>query len=421
MTSSHDALYQAICSHPDEDTPRLAFADLIEEDGDSLRARFIRTQIALARTPPYDVEWVKARQYEPDSATGWGMAHTLPRPLPEGYGWQSFEFRRGFPWKVGVSSLASCVESGDAIFNIAPIHAFDIVLSDWNDLRVLAEWPQLARLRNLGVSVGKFGAEDITRLAESEHASNITELSFEHDGIAADGLVTLAASLFFRRLRSFELRSNTIPTPLITDALSTAREPGALSRLSLPHNDFDRDNAEHLFALPLMRHLQHLDMSDNRLGAQGVIMLAESGIVRGLRILDLSGTKPGVPGVKALTEAGGVGGLRMLDLSRNLLGPVAVKALANCDALRGLRVLNLANNLVGDAGALALAESHSLAGLLELDLRDADIGDAGGLALAESPCLESLLRLDLRRSDNRPFGKAAREALLARFEDRVCV
>ena len=31
MTSSHDALYRTICSHPDEDVPRLAFADLIEE------------------------------------------------------------------------------------------------------------------------------------------------------------------------------------------------------------------------------------------------------------------------------------------------------------------------------------------------------------------------------------------------------
>ena len=42
MTSSHDALYAAICAHPDEDTPRLAFADLLEEDGDSSRAAFIR-------------------------------------------------------------------------------------------------------------------------------------------------------------------------------------------------------------------------------------------------------------------------------------------------------------------------------------------------------------------------------------------
>ena len=30
MTTDRDALYRAICAQPDEDTPRLAFADLIE-------------------------------------------------------------------------------------------------------------------------------------------------------------------------------------------------------------------------------------------------------------------------------------------------------------------------------------------------------------------------------------------------------
>src|SRR5690349_18863350 len=70
-SSSHDALYRTICSHPDEDVPRLAFADLIEEHGDPLRAQFIRTQVALAHAPPYDAAWVKARQHEPDAATGW--------------------------------------------------------------------------------------------------------------------------------------------------------------------------------------------------------------------------------------------------------------------------------------------------------------------------------------------------------------
>ena len=125
MTSSHDALYRAICAEPDEDTPRLAYADLIEEDGDPVaradqpagrdrRAHFIRAQIALARVPEYDPLWVSARQHEPDAATGHLMAHTLPKKgeLPRGYSWHKFEFRRGFPWKAGVLSLAAFVDAG---------------------------------------------------------------------------------------------------------------------------------------------------------------------------------------------------------------------------------------------------------------------------------------------------------------------
>src|SRR5579859_6461105 len=119
MTSSHDALYRAICAHPDEDTPRLVFADLIEENGDHLRARFIRTQVSLARLPAYDPAWIRARLYEPDAATGWGMAHTLPKVLPSGFGWHRFEFRRGFPWKVGVGSWPRLWHGGDALFEAA--------------------------------------------------------------------------------------------------------------------------------------------------------------------------------------------------------------------------------------------------------------------------------------------------------------
>ena len=418
MTSSHDALYRAICAQPDEDTPRLVFADLIEEDGDHLRARFIRTQVALARLPPYDADWVNARRHEPDASTGHCMAHTLPK-VPAGSGWHRFEFRRGFPWKVGVLSLGALVQCNDELFAAAPIRALDIDARDRPDLAVLAEWPQLARLHKLELSVGWFGASGIARLAESEYATNLTELGFEADGIAPDGLRALAASPLFARLTGLELRSLQIPSALLVDALGAAHEAGALSRLSLPFNRIGRDDAEHLFRLPIVRELQHLDISDNRLGVDGVTALAESGVVRGLRVLNLSNTKPGVPGVKALTEAGGLAGLRLLDLSDNALGPVAVKALAGCGGLRGLRALNLSSNLVGDAGASALAAARALAGLLELDLQNAGVGDVGALALAESPNLDGLLRLDLRTRDNRPLGKVARAALAERFGDNV--
>lgn len=422
MSSSHDALYRAICAHPDEDTPRLAFADLVEESGDETRARFIRTQVALANVPVYDPAWVNARQFEPDASTGWAQTVALPKALPPGASWQRYEFRRGFPWKVGVLSLGAFVNGGEAVFGLVPIRALDIDARDRPDLGVLADWPHLTRLHKLELSTGLFGADEISRLAESPHATNLTELGFEFDGISPDGLTALAESPLFSRLKGLELRSNAIPPALLVDSLAAATEPGAMGRLAMPSNRIDRDDAENLFRLPAVRDLQHLDLSDNdRLGPDGFAALAESGIVRGLRVLNLSNTRPGVPGVKALAEARGLAGLRMLDLSDNRLGPVAIKTLAACGGFRGLRVLNLTNNPVGDAGANALAASRALAGLLELDLRDAGVGHGGAIALAESPHLSGLLRLDLRNRDGRPLGDAAREALEERFGDRVCL
>lgn len=421
MTSSHDALYRAICAHPDEDTPRLAFADLIDEDGDHRRAAFIRAQVALAGRPAYDPACVQARQHDPDALTGWCMTHALPRGLPAGCGWHRFEFRRGFPWKVGVLSLSSLLETGDAVFEVAPVRAFDIDQRDRPDLAALADWPYLARLHRLNFSTGWFDAADVTRLARSPHATALTELGFEFESVSPEGLAALAGSPLFGRLNALELNAIAFPPALLIDSLGSARRAGSLSRLTLSNDRIGSDDAEALFRLPAVRELQHLDLSDNPLGADGITALAGGGIVRGLRTLNISKTRPGALGVKALTESSGLAGLRSLDLSNNALGPNAVKALAGCAGLRGLRVLNLSNNHVRDSGAADLAASRALAGLLELDLCEAEIGDAGALALAESPHLSGLLRLDLRTRTGRAFGDAARDALVERFGDRVCL
>ncbi|MFM8275161.1 MAG: hypothetical protein ACKODX_22910, partial [Gemmata sp.] len=289
------------------------------------------------------------------------------------------------------------------------------------DLAALAAWPDLARLHRLTFSTGWFGAAAVEALADSPHAANIAELGFEFESLSPEGLTAMCGSALFARLGAFELTGNAVPPALLVDSLGAARTGGALSRLSVANNRVGPDAADELFRLPLVRELQHLDVSDNPLRGDGVTALAESGTVRGLRVLNLSRTRPGVRGVKALTEAGGLAGLRALDLSDNALGPAAVKALADCSGLRGLRALNLSNNHVQDSGARDLAASGALAGLLELDLCATGLGDAGALALANSPHLRNLLRLDVRTRSGRPFGDAARAALIERFGDRVCL
>jgi uncharacterized protein (TIGR02996 family) len=420
MTGSRDALYRAICASPDEDTPRLAFADLVEEEGDAARAAFVRAQVALARVPDYDPLAVSARQGDPGALTGHGMAHTLPK-VSAAYTWNSFEFRRGFPWKIGVRS-GEAFDAAGAIFEAAPVQSLDLGARGRLDIDALADWPHLARLRQLEFSRTRFGADDAERLGHSPHAAGLTQLTFEFDGITAEGLESLARSPLFPRLTSLDLRSNVIPPALLVDALAAARAPGSLARLSLGANHLTGHDAAHLFALPVMRDLQHLDLSDNPdFGVAGAKALAESGVLRGLRALDLERTHPGVPGVEALTETGALAGVRSLNLSANRLGPNAVKRVARSESARGLRVLNLSENLVGDAGAAALADSKALAGLLELNLERTGMTDLGALALAESPHLDNLLRLNLTSATERPLGSDARDALLARFGNRVAL
>src|SRR5947209_4774126 len=47
--NERDALLKAVCDNPDEDTPRLVFADWLQEHGEEDRAEFIRVQCEAAR------------------------------------------------------------------------------------------------------------------------------------------------------------------------------------------------------------------------------------------------------------------------------------------------------------------------------------------------------------------------------------
>ena len=51
MRTTADAFLRAVCESPDEEGPRLVFADWLEENGDPERAEFIRVQCRLEHTP----------------------------------------------------------------------------------------------------------------------------------------------------------------------------------------------------------------------------------------------------------------------------------------------------------------------------------------------------------------------------------
>jgi len=59
--SDRDALMRTICDHPDDDVPRLVFADWLEENGDADHAALIRTQIGLEKLREWEPGYVEAQ------------------------------------------------------------------------------------------------------------------------------------------------------------------------------------------------------------------------------------------------------------------------------------------------------------------------------------------------------------------------
>ena len=251
MTTDRAALYRAVCAHPDDDTPRLVFADLLEEEGDAHTAAFIRTQVELARVPDHDPFALACRRDDPDALLGWTMAHTLPA-VPVGFEWRKFAFRRGFPWLVGVSDPDAAPDRLADLFAAAPVQA----LSFYHGRPYtpgLADSPHLARVCRLEFEGDPQDAHDLARLGHSPHAAGLRELAFGHDGIDADGLRALARSPLFARLTGLELPDNRVPSDLVVETLSEAREPVHLRHLTLAGAGLFGEDVAELFALPAVQ------------------------------------------------------------------------------------------------------------------------------------------------------------------------
>jgi uncharacterized protein (TIGR02996 family) len=141
------ALLEAIRLHPDEDMPRLAYADWLEEDGQPERAEFIRVQVKLDRlaTPEMkaDRRWrdmrysfyapidaIRHREYDLWREHGPMFAADLPgesRACLPGCQWSAgigdqiqYWFNRGFVWKAMTTANRWLIHA-DAITAAHPI------------------------------------------------------------------------------------------------------------------------------------------------------------------------------------------------------------------------------------------------------------------------------------------------------------
>ncbi|HET6574610.1 MAG TPA: TIGR02996 domain-containing protein, partial [Fimbriiglobus sp.] len=108
--TDRDALLAAIIARPEDDLPRLVFADWLEEHGESARATFIRAQIAGDDAAAADF----LREHKAD----WD------RELPEWATWQDTKvvYRRGFVAEL-VTTTRRLLRDGHELFAVAPVHA----------------------------------------------------------------------------------------------------------------------------------------------------------------------------------------------------------------------------------------------------------------------------------------------------------
>jgi uncharacterized protein (TIGR02996 family) len=423
--TDRDALYAAILAHPDEDTPRLVFADYLEEQGDGRYAAFIRKQVELAKIPEWDPLWVRAWNHDRDALTGNGFEQFCPE-LPDEMRWPPLtSFRRGFPWQVESTGVAPFLAHADRIAAAIPLQSLELHgdYARWRtpmNLTSLLASPHLARMRELIFSLVRLQPAMIRKLQKSPGVRNLTSLAFEYCDLDAAATRAIFQPPLVGQLESLRIEDCVTSWDAIAKGIRSARGPHRLKRFVAVAGSSSYFNSPQVFDSPLLHGLKEFELTGFHLDAGDIRALCESPVVAGLESLTLSKAGPGVPGAKALAGCAALGGLKRLRLWTNKFGPTAMKALAGSPHLSGLRVLDLTGNPVGDKGAIALAESPHLANLVELEL-DA-VGDAGAEALLRASFADSIIYLSISSAGyEKQIRDRVKRKLRKKFGDRVSV
>jgi uncharacterized protein (TIGR02996 family) len=222
------AFLEAILADADNDTPRLVYADWLDERGDP-RGEFIRVQCELEasrqdpRWPDSGLETQRHRALvERESRllafhdARWAASL---RPLVEP-GFRP-RFRRGFVDWLHLP-LGEFLAKADNIFQLIPLAGVELRIPPKDRIHALpAEGPEslrlirelvyspwMSRLRDLNLSSNGLDDRAVRTLAASPNIAGLRTLDLRGNNLTMAGVRALAGSKFLTSLRKLELSGN---------------------------------------------------------------------------------------------------------------------------------------------------------------------------------------------------------------------
>ena len=465
----HQPFLRAIRAKPEDDLPRLVYADALEESGASERAEFIRVQVALANTPEHDPQFrvLEDREHEllGKNERSWMCNPTV---TPQEWAWH-----RGFVDEVinverSLLALQDCLkdqvvtklEVTETTDNEA---SFQLPLDEWSsDLRTLtlhgetdsSRWREcldrptcglralhsrdsgdrailnlvrFGELRQQLTSYRMYNPIGMNAELELRYYQDLAEL-FENGSLTDLRLVDAMSSVDFIPEQLFQLlRSNATRNLTSLDLSYSPIAPGT-------YRPFESSPAQ----------LQTLNIAGTPLASISLKPLMEARSTQSLSSLEVNGTGSARTNLEAvansqfwsqaerfsasqgtiqastlepLTKSGSLN-LRHLDLGGNYLRTDGVRYLSEAPWADSLTYLSLWNNYLDDESCEVLAKSGRFKNLRSLQLtgnnvrqQDSDreqITHRGIIAMCKSPALANLRMLALGHMD---IGDAAVEAI----------
>lgn len=456
--TDREPFLRAVREAPDDDGPRLVYADWLSEQGDPW-GELIRAECALVEMDPYHAEYPalrlrRERAYQAGRAA-WHdpfVVHT-----PYGHAARHLPLDRGLIAATALT-LDELLDLDAAIADrhplgptevivpgailddprvpMGPLQPVRVVLTsdpyfavgesdpfEWSDLGtaesrdywrgaladiVGSAW--LARMTALTLP-GFLLPDLVARLADLPALRTVrlqtsalpADLAAARAALGEDGVIEPPTAI------GATLDVSTAPLDAVAERLGVLG-PGDLARLVV------RPDIAALARLPLSntaiqeRDLVALLAADltgvRELGVDGlgrkhpqlVARLVDNPTLRGLRAVDLHGTRVEDRGLAELLGAGVLDGVCRLDLRRCGIKDAGVKTLvAHPDACRQLTALDLGSNALSNVALSALVTSPDLQRLGELSVRNNRRLSAAGLrGLLEDGALPHLFALDVR-------------------------
>jgi uncharacterized protein (TIGR02996 family) len=286
------AFLDAILDAPDDDAPRLIYADWLEDNGEPEQAEFIRAQIRLARLPP-DAPGraaLAAREQALRQEHGRRWAEPL-RGLD--WGWR---FGRGFIDAVQIHSFnGETVASLARVTASAPIRMLSIPDDCPDGESLVLAAPHMGRLRELrfeytafhysgrlsdhmqalltslhvagltklyvvgGRNWGWLSKKALRAIITSPSLTGLTDLTLVHDwhGLAPDLIRMLARTRRKASLEKVSLSESQISPELMRE-LGSSRHLSRLTHLDFRKCNWERATWQALLDAPLFRQLQRL-------------------------------------------------------------------------------------------------------------------------------------------------------------------
>jgi uncharacterized protein (TIGR02996 family) len=283
-----EGFLQAVSEQPEDDAPRLIYADWLDENGEAAFAEFIRVQCELARHQQEDDRWLELKireeelwkQLEPrwraQLVPRWGKDIFPPLRLSH--------FRRGL-----VEGGAVTVET-DVFVREAPGWIFLLGIGNFTPGGAMCDdffaCPQLWRVRAMNCERCNVQDSAMQGFAQARHFHNLRQIDFFRNYIGPAGIAAFARC-------------------------------------------------------PSLTNLTDLDLTENRLGPEGAAALVSSPVCRGLVSLGLSNNHIGDAGAQAVASSPHLVNLRRLVLDNNGITRAGAEAVRSSPYLAHIQELQL--------------------------------------------------------------------------------